>query len=58
MLDILESHQSFTPVSPEVTGRRSLLLVTNTQTQTEVVKQCELDERFLFLFGLRSVLFS
>lgn len=54
---ILESHQSLTPVSPEVTGRCSLLLVTNPQTQTKVVKQSELDERLLFLFGLRSALF-
>lgn len=58
MLDTLESHPSLTPVSPEVTERHSLLLVTNTQTQAEVVKQCKLDETFLFLFGLRSVLFS
>lgn len=58
MLDVLESHQSLTPVSPEVTGRCSLLLVTNTQTQTEVVQQRELDAKFLFLFGLRSVLVS
>lgn len=34
-----------------------MLLVTNTQTQTKVVKQCELDEKFLFLFGLMSALF-
>lgn len=57
MLDLLESHQSLTPVSPEVTGRYSLLLMTNTQTQTKVAKQCELDEKFLFSLGLRSELF-
>lgn len=46
-----------TPVSPEVTGRCLLLPVTDTQTQTEVVNQCELVEKFPFLSGLRSVLF-
>ena len=56
-LERAESRQSFTPVSPEVTGRYLLLLVTKTQTQTKVVKQHELDKKFLFLFGLRSALF-